>query len=378
MHASLAELLESLKPGLLWVTRDGLVRYANGTAAGCTGLVAGRKLWDPDLARAVSAVVATGAARAVDGIGVAPAGGAAPALACRVIPGLSRDDAFVLIQTDSAADGTAFDNLMQVIGCDLREPLKQARAGLAQAHEDAGARSPLAPLLDGVQSLLQSLDTLLDLASVWRSGALLGNDRIELWPLLQHVWADVEPLALERRVDVRFRAQTDTESLAALYGSASWLKRVIQECLEAALRASPAGATLHIEHRQMGPRALIVFRDCGAFAAPDASAIAMPSSGRGARAGAPRLAARDQIGLELCRHVLALHGGQLREEREDGMRNFLIELPTGAPFRADQASIDVAQVQQYAHDLAALMARARQQGTAAATAAKPPSPVAGA
>ena len=124
----------------------------------------------------------------------------------------------------------------------------------------------------------RDVDTLLDLASVWRSGALLGNDRIELWPLLQHVWADVEPLALERRVDVRFRAQTDTESLAALYGSASRLKRVIQECQEAALRASPAGATLHIEHRQMGPRALIVFRDCGAFAAPDASAIAMPEA----------------------------------------------------------------------------------------------------
>ena len=28
MHASLAELLENLKPGLLWVTRDGVVRYA--------------------------------------------------------------------------------------------------------------------------------------------------------------------------------------------------------------------------------------------------------------------------------------------------------------------------------------------------------------
>ena len=38
MHSTLAELLENLKPGLLWVSRDGLVRYANGDAGVRTGL----------------------------------------------------------------------------------------------------------------------------------------------------------------------------------------------------------------------------------------------------------------------------------------------------------------------------------------------------
>ena len=38
MHASLAELLENLKPGLLWVARDGTVRYANGEGTARTGL----------------------------------------------------------------------------------------------------------------------------------------------------------------------------------------------------------------------------------------------------------------------------------------------------------------------------------------------------
>ena len=33
MHASLTELLENLKPGLLWVSREGVVRYANGDAS---------------------------------------------------------------------------------------------------------------------------------------------------------------------------------------------------------------------------------------------------------------------------------------------------------------------------------------------------------
>jgi hypothetical protein len=58
---------------------------------------------------------------------------------------------------------------------------------------------------------------------------------------------------------------------------------------------------------------------------------------------------------------MSLHGGQLREEEEDGMRNFLIDLPTGAPYRAEDAAMDAAQAQRYAADLATLMARRRQK-----------------
>jgi hypothetical protein len=69
--------------------------------------------------------------------------------------------------------------------------------------------------------------------------------------------------------------------------------------------------------------------------------------------------ARERIGFELCRRVLTLHGGMLREEVEDGLRHFLIDLPTGAPHQAETQQIDIAQAQRYASDLAVLMARSR-------------------
>jgi len=49
------------------------------------------------------------------------------------------------------------------------------------------------------------------------------------------------------------------------------------------------------------------------------------------------------------------------------VRNFLIDLPAGAPVRSMTPEIDIQQAQQYARDLAALMARRRTK-TAAATA----------
>lgn len=365
MHASLAELLENLRLGLLWVTREGIVRYANGEAAARTGLAPGRKLYDPDLSRAVAQSISGRAPRNLTAAGVVGAADSGE-LKCRVIPGLAQDDAFVLIgQQIGQDDGSGFDNLMEAIRTDVREPLRGAHAALELVQSQGAGGAELEALGDGVRQLLEVVDKLVDLASLWGSGTLLANDRIELWPLLQQVWAEVEPLALDRSVKVRFHAQAGTDHLATLYGSERWLRRVFAECLDAAVRATQRGSLLEIEHRQMGPRALLVFRDCGVFAARNSAAPGVPMPTRGKAEKAPALGAREQIGLKLCQHIVSLHGGHLREEHDDGQRNFLIELPTGAPHRETGPQLDIAQAQRYASDLAALMTRARQREGAA-------------
>ncbi len=371
MHASLAELLENLKPGLLWVTRDGVVRYANAEAANRTGLATGRRLYDPDLVRAVAAAVTGRVPRAVSAAGAPQAGVPGGELKCRVIPGLSSDDAFVLIAADPSRDqGAGFDNLMEAIRADLRDPLREARAALSLVEERGALEPEQHALNDSLGQLLTVVERLVELATLWSSDSLLANDRIELWPLLQRVWGEVEPLALQRNVKVRFRAQTETAGLATLYGSERWLGRVFQECLEAAVRSTRAGGLLDIEHRQLGPRAVVVFRDSGVFAGRDTRqggvelASSRPAARSAERVVAPTMHAREQIGLKLCQHIVGLHGGQLREEEEDGLRNFVIDLPTGAPHRNDTTALDIAQAQQYAKDLAALMTRQRRKATA--------------
>jgi hypothetical protein len=372
MQPSLADIFEAVPHGLLWVVRDGTVRYANSAAATLTGLGAGRPVWDPDLLRAIAAALKTGTAQALEATGVARSGAAVPVLQCRVIPGLGRDDVFVLAQGDTGAEGSVADQLMTLIEHDLRVPLHELQAQLA--HEARTARDPgMAGVLQRLQPLTAALDTLVDLARVWRGGALMVDERLELWPLIQQVWQDVEPLADQRRVTARFRSSQPPDHLAPLYGNGTWLRRVLRECLEAAVRSGRPGSTLHIEHRQNGPHALVIFRDCGVFAPQQGDSVALPH--RPTTRGTPaRLPAREQLSLDLCRHVLALHGGQLRDENEDGQRNFLIELPTGAPFRTAPQTIDAAQVQQYARDLSALMARRRRSEPAQPDTALPPSP----
>ena len=102
MHATLSELLENLQPGMLWVSRDGLVRFSNAQAAAKMRLNSGSRLQEPTLINAVNGTVIEQTSRTVTICGQPTGPGEpVPELRCKVLPGLSRDDAMVLV-TDSA------------------------------------------------------------------------------------------------------------------------------------------------------------------------------------------------------------------------------------------------------------------------------------
>ncbi|MFO1326203.1 MAG: sensor histidine kinase [Rubrivivax sp.] len=345
MHATLTELFEHLRLGLLWVGTDGVVRYANRGAMRSTGLLAGRRIGDRELARAV---VATSVGRVERQLrlplATSVSGASLAELECRVVPGVEGDDAFVLVSgTESPDHGEGVDVLMQSIDQDLRRPLRAALATLELVRRDTAELAgsvELDLLFDRLDELLQVAERLSDLGSLWNGGAQSADDRIELWPLLQQVWGEVEPLALQRHVRVRFTADPTTREMATLYGSERWIRRLFVECLQGAVRHAPSGSTLDIEHVQLGARACIVLHDCRLF-------------GDDLRGG-------DAIAHRLCRHVVAQHGGRLREQLDGTARDLVIELPTGAPRCGDDPEMAIAQAQRYAHDLAALMSRGRR------------------
>jgi signal transduction histidine kinase len=347
MHGALTELLEHLDAGWLWIGADGVVRQANRQGSRMTGLLAGQRIVDPELLQAVRATALVRAERRLQT--KRPNAGDGPmVLDCRVTPGPDGDDAYVLTQGLNEPDGTSrVDTLMRAVRQDLRDPLRATTAALGLLQQAAaspdGTALELEALLDRVGALLHVAEQLVDLAALWQGGSLPANDRIELWSLLQQVWCEVEPLAMDRRVRVRFTTDVTSRELATLYGNERWIRRVFIECLQGAIRQAAPGGEIEVAHLQSGPKAGIVLHDCALFAAAD---------------GLPRA---DAIGEQLCRHVLALHGGRLREDIEGERRHLVIELPTGAPHHSDESQLAIAQAQHYARDLAELMQRKRRQ-----------------
>jgi signal transduction histidine kinase len=353
MPPSLPDLLEHLRDAALWVDADGFVLLANSRAIARTGLAPGRRLQDAEVLRAIAAVCATRKPRDVTARGVVRVpSGAAPELRCRVLPGLEPEEAFVLVGPDSAAEtDQAFNRLMAVIRTDLAHPLRRTWEALGRAEDPSVAGSVL-ELTDSVRELAEVLDALLELADAWGNAALLADDRVELWGLLHAVWRDLQLSAGSRSIHVLFRTAAERATMVTLYGSERWLTRLFKECLESALRHGVPGSTFEVEHRQVGSRAHIVFLDSRAFAAARPGIVP---------AGSPSAAARDGIGLKLCQHIAALHGGQLRDEVSGERHHFVIDLPSGAPHRLERPELDIAQAQAYAQDLAALMARGRKR-----------------
>jgi hypothetical protein len=259
-----------------------------------------------------------------------------------------------LAQTPAGGDNL----LLPLVRSDLVAPLRRAHAALRLARE-VGDDLAAAALADELDALLQSLDKLVDLAAAPPDGAAQAGDRVLLWSLLQQAWAEVEPMALSRGVQVRFTVPGDPSALPSMFGSRDWLHRLFTECLEAGVRACPPGAVLDVEHVQAGARALVVFRRCGLFRADPALA------GTGALA-------REHIAHRLCQQIVHLHGGQLRTETECGATDLLIDLPTGAPHQRDESHLVIAQAQRVAAEREALRARAAKR---AAAAANPQAPV---
>jgi hypothetical protein len=367
MHPSLEMVFAHLAGGLLWLSADGRVKFANAQARKLSGFEAGGQLPDSTLKKAV-AVIGSGKHDRPIEMEYLPPGGEGRLVHAKAAPALTPGDVFVFL--DEAAphgEPLALDNLMTVIRTDLSAPLERLGRSLSSILDDRPHDEAAGDAVKQTTELVDTLKRMVDLSSLWSSDSLLAEDRIEVWGLLQQVWSEVQHFAETRRVSVRLDNRIEAEVLPVIYGSESWLRRVVSESLLAALRAAQSGSTLDIELRQMGPRVLIVFRNSGMWPAAARDAVMLNDASQrkppATKGGAPAAsAAKNLIGLHLCERIIRLHGGLLREEEDDlGLRNFLIDLPTGAPGRdGHDAHMDAAQAQRYAADLSALMARRRK------------------
>lgn len=357
MQRSLHVLFETLADGFLWIGRDLKIRFANQKAEVRLGLRSGETLPDGPLSKAV---LRTLAGHTSPNVAWPNPGDPEQPFACRVMSGLARDDCMVFIGSPAArGQETGFDNFLMAVRDDLQQPLAQFADTVRRLPR--GQRTPLTEeLVETADALATTLARLLDLGTLWERDALVSSDRVEIWPLLEAAWREVQPLADSRHVHVRFSGFAEPQHLAPVYGSAFWLRRVLLECLASTVRRTPVDSFIEIEHTQMGPRMVLMLRDSGALAGlrPDSVEMERPATS----APSPlRPHAREILGIRLCQRIVALHGGHLREEHDQGVRNLVIDLPTGAPVRDTEAALNAAQLERYVQDLTALLRERKEQ-----------------
>lgn len=353
MNRSLHTLFEALAQGFVWVGRDLRVRHANRLAQRLLGLAAGASLAEGPLTPALRKVLA---GQTVPDLRLPHPGDPSRRLAVRVMAGLGSDDCMVFLDGGDGPNDAGLDNFLSAVRAELLGPFEAWRLALSQAQKLR--RDPaVQPLLEQGEALAETLAHLLELGWLWSGERLVGEDRVEVRTLIDQAWTAVQPLAGSRRLRVRVAGEDARAEQAAVYGSATWLGRVLQETLARAVRQAEPGGTLDLELTALGPRLTLVLRDCGPFPPPRTAERVLPAD-PGAAGARPAL--REQLGQKLVERVLALHGGSLREEPDGKLRSLILELPIGAPSDDLAASLQAAQVERYAADLASLLAERRR------------------
>ncbi|MBL8511477.1 MAG: hypothetical protein JNM52_07510 [Betaproteobacteria bacterium] len=300
-------------------------------------------------------------------------GKAEPVMVTVVLTAGPANNDFALV-IPSAGGGSQEDLLTQLIDLFRQDLINPAKTWLRAIAALDGV--PEATVHDCVMKgadVVARLGKVIDLVELFGPDAIAGDDRVEMMPLVQEVWVDLQALAEKRRIQVcmsGFHAD-----LPPVYGNRRLLLRAIRECLENAIKHSRQElqanemANIEIQADLSGEHLRLTVKNYGVGILPHLSdRLFLPFNQAGQAKPKDKSAATSAglgLGLPLCRRIIEIHGGFLRlESNHDDMTEAVIELPTGAPQRDASrlgGQMDIAQAQRYAEDIAKLMQRKRAQ-----------------
>lgn len=376
MSLSLPEFLDELDNGVMLAGTDGRIRFANRAAKRISGIEPGKELpWAA--ARRNLEALAKGYAKPPVRLEVEDGDRDADRISLVLADGLSANTYTILMRNESDAQAyrNITANLYEFLRTELREPvndLSQAVTLVMQAlprHvQDSGLAERLGEAMASGTELRMRLDKLVTLADAFSRDRLHADERIPVGELLEAAWNEVYPLA--ERGDVKVSRVGVDDELPPIYGSLAWLQRALAELLENAIRHSARKSHVEIEAHQTSQYVVVTVRNHGQSPIrmrpgrvflPFASSLANPAREPGRKPGLG-------VGLAVAHRILELHGGNLRlGDADDESIAFVMELPTGAP-KAQNETLELAQAQRYALDMAALIAR--QHGARASAGTK--------
>ena len=209
---------------------------------------------------------------------------------------------------------------------ELRTPLALMQTQMELfSLEHPGANPETADFLKLLQEqterMSQMTKTLLEMSEL---RSVPCNDRIELAPLVEEVFADLAPLAEQREIAL------ECEGDAAIVGSDTLMYRLVFNLVENALRYSRPGTAVSVSIDEEANRVLLRVRDRGAgIPVQYKESIFQPffrvDKSRSREYGGVGL------GLSLVWEIAALHGGTVEvEESSNEGTVMLVALPKGS------------------------------------------------
>jgi len=365
MNDAFRTLFDQVKSGIIWVQRNGIVRYANKAAVQMTPCLLGSALIDPVAERTIKAA-GQDMLKLPFSFEMITQEAHPDTIRAVVINAPVGNDLMLLLNNVSEERwySSALDNMIGYIEAEMAKPIEVLMNKLPQVASVAqsGRRSTeLETLLGEADELSTKLGKLRDLVSVFGQGAIQRDERIVMQELIKEVLTEVMPQAQLRNITIT-TSGLDAD-LPVVYGSHAWLSKALLEYLEHSVRSAQNEGLIEFSIVAMGTRLLLRSRNQGLFVSNHERRGAFVPFGVGD--GFEQTQARQGIGLALSQRIVEQHGGNVRIEDDFDAVDFVMEIPAGAPVSQD-AQLSVEQAQRYAKDMAQLMARSMAKRTAPA------------
>ena len=360
MNDAFRMLFDQVKSGVIWVQRNGQVRYANRAAMEMTPVMAGRPPLDPVIERSIKT--------AADGLVSLPflfeiesAENNPDEIRAVIIPAPVGSDLMVVMNNVSQERwyAVALENLIRYIAAEMASPIERLGKELARIQD--GDPPTMKP--DSMAKLAHELNLkmlkLQDLVAIFGQDKIQQDERIQLDDLVRQAVKDVGAVISEKNIHLAVSGM-DTPDLPTVYGSHVWMSKAVGEFIEHAIHSAEAGSAIELSVQGVGTRVVIRSRNKGLFMSSRDRRNAYVPFGVGDNTQLPL--PRTSIGLSLAQRIVELYGGSVQIEDEFDSVDFVLEIPAGAPAHQN-AQISVEQAQRYAHDMSALMARAMKKKT---------------
>lgn len=210
---------------------------------------------------------------------------------------------------------------------ELRTPLTALRGDIEMTMlqpTDEGLRQRFVSQLEEIDRLKRLIDQILVVAQAEAGQIPLAVNSVDLGTLAAALVEQIEPVAQSKGIAM----QCDHADDVVVQGDAEWLKRLVLNLLDNAIKFTPQGGRVVVEVSRMGAVARLAVRDTGAGIDPEAQPHiferffrADPARSRGVEGVG--------LGLSLAKWIVDRHHGRIQVDSQPGQGStFTISLPT--------------------------------------------------
>jgi K+-sensing histidine kinase KdpD len=360
MDQNIQLLFDRLNEGILLVSSNGVVLYANPAAEEIMPAVVGEMLSAEWLLNQISATQ-RGYLKLPQNFDVdLPRGdSSADHVQITLLASPARSNFIVVMKNVSAERQLANElgNLSEMIYCEVRAPLQRFLSSVAEmltkfeqlSQENWTLRNAVTILSRRSDALLDRLQKVSLLAASSKMSTMRDEMRIPLPILVGDAVQAAKQVFAELGIRVSYCGLENGRP--CIYGNRNFLAQALAGYLRYLAECSGRGANIVIAAESHGNQVnLSITNDAGlASASGTAAGYDMTAAEQ------PRAFETMNLTLVVCKRVVRLHGGNLRIVREAGITKAIVfEFPAGAP-TAQNRQLETLQTLRYAQDLNTLM-----------------------